>query len=91
MLATVGERRKSILFRQEQGIFAQGDAADAVFYIQTGKVKLTVVSKTGKEATVSYTHLDVYKRQERAGRVFSRVRTWLRDADAVRRLSLIHI
>ncbi|MGA2647405.1 MAG: Crp/Fnr family transcriptional regulator [Candidatus Sulfotelmatobacter sp.] len=52
LLATVGERRKPILFRQEQGIFAQGDAADAVFYIQTGKVKLTVVSKTGKEATI---------------------------------------
>jgi CRP/FNR family transcriptional regulator, cyclic AMP receptor protein len=34
------------------GIFAQGDAADAVFYIQGGKVKLTVVSKTGREATL---------------------------------------
>ena len=33
-------------------IFSQGDACDAVFYIQTGKVKLTVVSKTGKEATI---------------------------------------
>ena len=31
-------------------IFTQGDAADSVFYIQTGKVKLTVVSKIGKEA-----------------------------------------
>jgi CRP/FNR family transcriptional regulator, cyclic AMP receptor protein len=41
-----------VLFRQKQTIFAQGDAADAVFYIQTGKVKLTVVSKTGKEATI---------------------------------------
>ena len=51
-LATIGEARKSVLFRQKQGIFAQGDAADAVFYIQTGKVKLTVVSKTGKEATI---------------------------------------
>ncbi len=51
-LATIGEGRKSVLFRQKQGIFAQGDAADAVFYIQTGKVKLTVVSKTGKEATI---------------------------------------
>jgi CRP-like cAMP-binding protein len=37
---------------RKQGIFAQGDPADAVFYIQTGKVKLTVVSKTGKEATI---------------------------------------
>ena len=51
-LATIGEGRKSVLFRRKQGIFAQGDAADAVFYIQTGKVKLTVVSKTGKEATI---------------------------------------
>jgi CRP/FNR family transcriptional regulator, cyclic AMP receptor protein len=52
-LATIGEGRKSLLFRRKQGIFAQGDAADAVFYVQTGKVKLTVVSKTGKEATIS--------------------------------------
>jgi hypothetical protein len=50
-LATIGEGRKSVLFQRKQGIFAQGDAADAVFYIQTGKVKLTVVSKTGEEAT----------------------------------------
>jgi CRP-like cAMP-binding protein len=41
-----------VLFPRKQTIFAQGDAADAVFYIQTGKVKLTVVSKTGKEATI---------------------------------------
>src|SRR6202790_5398422 len=33
-------------------IFAQGDSSDAVFYIQEGKVKLTVVSKNGKEATI---------------------------------------
>ncbi len=33
-------------------VFAQGDAADAVFYIQKGKVKLTVVSAAGKEATI---------------------------------------
>jgi CRP/FNR family cyclic AMP-dependent transcriptional regulator len=51
-LATIGEGRKSVLFQSRQGIFAQGDAADAVFYIQTGKVKLTVVSKTGKEAMI---------------------------------------
>jgi CRP-like cAMP-binding protein len=51
-LATIGEGRTSVVFQRKQGIFAQGDAADAVFYIQTGKVKLTVVSKTGKEATI---------------------------------------
>ena len=37
---------------KKQGVFTQGDAADAVFYIQEGKVKLTVVSKIGKEATI---------------------------------------
>jgi len=51
-LATIGEDRKSVLFKRKQGIFAQGDAADAVFYILAGKVKLTVVSKIGKEATI---------------------------------------
>jgi CRP/FNR family cyclic AMP-dependent transcriptional regulator len=51
-LATIGEGRKFVLFPKKHGIFSQGDAADAVFYVQTGKVKLTVVSKTGKEATI---------------------------------------
>jgi CRP/FNR family cyclic AMP-dependent transcriptional regulator len=51
-LATIGEGRKFVLFPKKHGIVAQGDAADAVFYVHTGKVKLTVVSKTGKEATV---------------------------------------
>ena len=52
LLATIGEGRKAMLFPKKQAIFAQGDAADAVFYVQTGKVKLAVVSKTGKEATI---------------------------------------
>jgi CRP-like cAMP-binding protein len=51
-LATIGEGRKAMLFPKKQTIFAQGDPADAVFYLQTGKVKLAVVSKTGKEATI---------------------------------------
>jgi CRP/FNR family transcriptional regulator, cyclic AMP receptor protein len=51
-LATIGEGRNLVLFPKKQGVFAQGDAANAVFYIQTGKVRLTVVSKTGKEATI---------------------------------------
>jgi CRP-like cAMP-binding protein len=41
-----------MLFPKKRTIFAQGDPADAIFYLQTGKVKLTVVSKTGKEATI---------------------------------------
>src|SRR5277367_6656735 len=51
-LATIGVGRKQVAFRKKQAIFAQGDSADAVFYIQDGKVRLTVVSKAGKEATL---------------------------------------
>src|SRR3990172_759427 len=39
-------------YRSRQVVFSQGDAADAVFYIQSGKVKLTVVSTRGKEAVI---------------------------------------
>jgi CRP/FNR family cyclic AMP-dependent transcriptional regulator len=51
-LATIGEGRKVVVFPKKQTIFTQGDAADAIFYIQKGKVRLTVVSKIGKEATL---------------------------------------
>ena len=51
-IATIGEGRKAMVFRKKQPIFSQGDSADAIFYLQTGKVRLTVVSKTGKEATI---------------------------------------
>jgi len=52
LLAVIGEGRKAMLFPKKHIIFAQGDPADAVFYLQTGKIKLTVASKTGKEATI---------------------------------------
>ena len=51
-LATIGDGRKVVGFPKKQAIFAQGDVADAVFNIQKGKVRLSVVSKTGKEATL---------------------------------------
>jgi CRP-like cAMP-binding protein len=51
-LATIGQGRKSLAVARKKTIFTQGDAADAIFYIQKGKVRLTVVSKTGKEATI---------------------------------------
>ena len=51
-LATIGVGRKTLTVAKKQEIFTQGDAADSVFYIQKGKVRLTVVSKTGKEATI---------------------------------------
>jgi CRP/FNR family transcriptional regulator, cyclic AMP receptor protein len=51
-LATIGTGRKILSFRKKHILFTQGDLADCVFYIQQGKIKLTVVSKTGKEATI---------------------------------------
>jgi len=51
-LATIGSGRKTVAVPKEQTVFSQGDGADAVFYIQKGKVKLTVVSKVGKQATI---------------------------------------
>lgn len=52
-LAKVGEGRTISKYRKDQIIFSQGDLADAVFYIQKGKVKVTVVSDQGKEAVVA--------------------------------------
>jgi CRP/FNR family cyclic AMP-dependent transcriptional regulator len=45
--------RTIVKYRKQQVVFSQGEAADAVFYIQKGKVKLTVVSEQGKEAVVA--------------------------------------
>lgn len=52
-LASLGPGKTSLKFRGGQTVYAQGDVADSVFYIQEGKVKLTVVSKEGKEAVVA--------------------------------------
>jgi CRP-like cAMP-binding protein len=51
-LAKVGDGKTIAKYRKDQVVFAQGDPADAVFYIQEGRVKLTVVSEQGKEAVV---------------------------------------
>jgi len=52
-LATIGHGTRIVAFSPNEAIFTQGDTSDAVFYIQEGKVRLTVVSKTGKGATLS--------------------------------------
>jgi len=51
-LAIIGTGRTIVPVRKKQTIYAQGAACDAVFYIQKGKVRLTVVSESGKEATI---------------------------------------
>jgi CRP/FNR family transcriptional regulator, cyclic AMP receptor protein len=52
-LTTVGDGRTLSNYQKNEIIFSQGDPADAVFYIQKGKVKITVVSEQGKEAIVA--------------------------------------
>ena len=51
-LSTVNGGRKIVVFQKKQTIFVQGDSSDAIFYIQKGKISLTVVSQSGKEATI---------------------------------------
>ena len=51
-LAKVGRGKTIAKYRKDQVVFSQGDAADSVFYIQSGKIKLTVISEKGKEAVV---------------------------------------
>jgi CRP/FNR family cyclic AMP-dependent transcriptional regulator len=52
-LAEAGKGRALTAYEKNQTVFSQGDPADAIFYIQRGKIKLTVVSRGGKEAVVA--------------------------------------
>ena len=52
-LAHVGDGRSISKYGKDRTVFAQGEPADAVFYVQKGKVKVTVVSEQGKEAVVA--------------------------------------
>jgi CRP/FNR family transcriptional regulator, cyclic AMP receptor protein len=52
-LAEGNGNRTVLTYRRDQTVFSQGDAADCVFYIHKGKVKVTVISEHGKEAVVA--------------------------------------
>jgi CRP/FNR family transcriptional regulator, cyclic AMP receptor protein len=52
-LSSVGEGRTFADHCSKQAVFSQGDAADSIFYIHKGKIKLTVVSKSGREAVIA--------------------------------------
>ncbi len=52
-LKKIGSQRTRREYRNKQPIFSQGDAADAMFYVEAGNVKLTVLSKRGKKAVVA--------------------------------------
>ena len=53
LLASRGDGRVIVAFRKQQTLFAQGDPADAAFYILNGKITLTVLSKQRKEAVIA--------------------------------------
>ena len=59
-LTKVGKGRTVAKYRKDQVIFSQGDPADAVFYVQKGRVKVTVVSDRGKEAVVAILGADAF-------------------------------
>jgi CRP/FNR family transcriptional regulator, cyclic AMP receptor protein len=59
-LTKVGEGRSVGKYRKSQVIFSQGDAGDAVFYVQKGKVKVTVISEQGKEAVIAILGTDEF-------------------------------
>ena len=68
LLDKAGEGRAASSYASGQVIFAQGDPADAVFYVETGRVKLTIVSGQGKEAVVGiYSATDFFGEASLAG------------------------
>jgi hypothetical protein len=62
-LGTIGAGRTITEFRKNEIIYAQGVECDAVFYIQSGKVRLTVVATNGKEATIAILNEDDFLRR----------------------------
>ena len=52
-LASAGLGRKILVLKPQETFFCQGDAADSVFFLQKGRARVTVVSKAGKEATIT--------------------------------------
>jgi CRP/FNR family cyclic AMP-dependent transcriptional regulator len=52
LLGKITDGKRVMTFRKAEKIYSQGDVADAIFFIQSGKVKMTVVSSAGKEAVI---------------------------------------
>ena len=53
LLGKIAQGKQVVSIPRGKGIFAQGDAADAIYFVQTGRVKVSVVSSTGKEAVLA--------------------------------------
>ena len=53
LLATAGRGRTKLEYRSEGVVFSQGDAADSIFYVLRGKIKIVVTSQQGREAVIA--------------------------------------
>src|SRR5581483_11924174 len=53
LLQKITEGKQELTFRKSEKIFSQGDSADSIYFIQTGRVKISVVSAAGKEAVLA--------------------------------------
>ncbi len=86
-LTTAGTDRKMVFFREGQTIYAQGDAADALFVIQKGLVQLSVKSQAGRETT-----LDIFSDEDIVGKdSLSRQSFRMASATAITDCSLLRI
>jgi CRP/FNR family cyclic AMP-dependent transcriptional regulator len=63
-LAHAGLGRRLVQLDPKQTLFSQGDLADSIFYLQTGRAKIAVVSQTGKEATIAILNSDDFAGEE---------------------------
>ena len=52
-LQRIGKRKSTREYKNREAIFSQGDVADAMFYVEAGDVKLTILSKRGKKAVIA--------------------------------------
>jgi CRP/FNR family cyclic AMP-dependent transcriptional regulator len=86
-LSTIGKGRDMLSFQRKNTIFAQGDPTDGLFFIQKGKVQLSVVSEAGKEATLGILHeSDFFGEGGLAGQLFR-----MSSATAMTDCVLLHI
>ena len=82
-LAKIGNGHGVVKYRKDQVVFSQGDPADAVFYVQKGKVKLTVVSEQGKEAVIAILSADDFFGEGCLAGQTQRIATVMAMTDAV--------
>lgn len=91
-MGKIGEGRTTTEYDKNQVVYAQGDAANALFYIQRGRVKLTVVSSSGKEAVVGILGADDFFGEGCLTRQSQRVSTAsAMDACSIMRIEKVRI